>query len=459
VSPFRLPGVNDREGFVTAVRARLAGEREPALSSIVEELRAEEIAQLMRGLGDAEVFDAWELLHAELPDLAVEVLPLLDAHDVSRVVDELPAERVAEVLDELPAEDAVHVIEHVDEDRVEDVVAAMEPREGAELEKRLEYPEGSAGRFMSGQFIALREAATAADAVRRVQEASDEVTVVYVYLVDEAGRMTGVVSLRRLLQVKPDRRLSELSPESVTSVSVLDDQEHVAHVAAQHDFVVIPVLDERQRLAGVITHDDVVDVMREEATEDILAMAGTTRDDVISESVLKSARLRMPWLFACLLGEMLGMKVLHHSEAKLGDLFLALALFTPAIVAMGGNVGTQAATIVVRGLATGRIQKHDSVPVFWRELRTAALMASIYGVVLAASAWLILDKPPMFCVTVGAGLLCSMTLASAFGTLVPIAFHAAKIDPAVATGPLVTTAMDVLGIGTYLTLASWLLLG
>lgn len=450
--------MTERENFLQALRSRLEGESKEPLAPFVEELRPEDVAECIRQLPDSDVYDAWEILHAEMPELAVDVLPLLDRHDVSRVVGELTDEKIADVLDELPADDATYVLELLPEDRVEPVVDAMETDEQEDVRRRLEYPEDSAGRFMSDEFIALPLDATAADAVRRVQEASDEVTVVYVYLVDAEGRLAGVVSLRRLLQVKPDRKIIDLSPEEPVAVSVLDDQEHVAQVVARQDFVAVPVVDERRRLVGIVTHDDVMDVIREEATEDMLAMAGTSADDVISESVWKSARIRMPWLLACLVGEMIGLKLLERSELRLGELFVALALFMPAIVAMGGNVGTQSATIVVRGLATGRIQRHDSLPVFWRELRTAGVMALGYGVLIAMLASIILGKPPAFCMVVGLGLACSMTLASAFGTLVPMAFHAAKVDPAVATGPLVTTAMDVLGIGTYLALAAWLLL-
>jgi magnesium transporter len=190
----------------------------------------------------------------------------------------------------------------------------------------------------------------------------------------------------------------------------------------------------------------------------MLAMAGTTRDDVISESVMRSARLRMPWLFAAFLMEMLAMRVIHRGERALGDLFVSVALFMPAISAMCGNVGVQASTIVVRGLATGRIQRHDSFPVFWRECRTTMVMAVSYGAFIMLVSRQVLGESLMFSIVVGAGLLVSMVLASAFGTLVPIAFHAMKVDPAIATGPLVTTSMDVLAFGTYLTLASWLLL-
>ena len=441
-----------------SVKARLEGESTDSLASLLSGLRPEDIAQIMRELGDRQVEEAFHLLHAEDPDLAGELLPLLDRNDISRVVDTLPDARVAEVLDELGSDDATYILEQMPDDRVEPVVAAMEHPESADVRERLEYPEGSAGRLMNDEFIALPKDATVAEAIARVQKAAENVTIFYVYLVDAAGRLTGVVSLRRLLQVRPDRRLSDLSPATVVRAIVTDDQEHVAQVSGHQDFVALPVVDEGGRLVGVITHDDVLDVMREEATEDMLKIAGTSPDDVIALSVWRSARLRMPWLLAAFGIELIAMRVLRAGEGRLGELFVALALFMPAISAMTGNIAVQASTIVVRGLATGRIRSHDSFTVFWRELRTAFIVASIYGTVLGAVSSLVLGKPPLFSLVVGLGLLVSMILASVFGTLVPIFLQSIKVDPAVATGPLVTTSMDVLAFGTYLSLASWLLM-
>ena len=449
--------MTDREIFVQAIRRRLSEESSEPLADVVADLRPEDVADLMRELPDKEVYDAWELLHAELPDLAVEVLPLLDRHDLTRVVDGMSDETVAEVLDDLPSHDATYVLELLDEERIEPVVAAMEAPEGADVKKRLEYPEGSAGRLMSDEFIALPPDATAADAVRRVQEASDDVTVVYVYLVDPRRRLVGVVSLRRLVQVKPDRKLSELTPDEPVSVSVLDDQEHVAQIVARNDFVAVPVVDEAGRLVGVVTHDDVIDVMREEATEDMLAMAGTSADEAMSPSTWNAARVRLPWLATALALELLAVRVISDAQDKLGPLFIALALFMPVISAMSGNVGVQASTLVVRGLATGRIRRHDAFPVFWKEVRVALLVGTIFAAILGAVASLVMGNGPVFSLVVAAGLIMSMLLASTFGSLVPIAFHRMGIDPAVATGPFVTTSLDVLAFGTYLNLASWLL--
>lgn len=453
-----MADVNERDAVIEAIRDRLSGRVAARMADLLGDRRPEEIASLMGELSDSEVEEAFDALWAEDAELAVEVLPLLDRHDVSRVVNALPDEKVAEAVTDLPSEDATYLLEFLPEDRVDDVVASIEEAASREeIQERFEYPEGSAGRLMSTDFVALPEGATAGDAIRRLQEAGEDATIVYVYLVDAAGRLTGVVSLRQLLRVKPERRLSDLSPSEVVKVSVLDDQEPVAQLVAQNDLAGIPVVDEDGRLAGVVTHDDVLDVLGEEATEDMLHMAGTSSEDVIAQSVWTSARLRMPWLLVCLGGEMVSMKILDSSQQVLGHLFVALAVFMPIITAMGGNVGTQVATIVVRGLATGRIRRHDAVPVFWREIRTALVLAASYGLALGLLTHFVFGKPALFSVVVGLGLLTSMAMAAVFGTVVPMVAHAVDVDPAIATGPLVTTAMDVLAFGTYVLLAIWLL--
>lgn len=451
--------MTEREVQVQALRRRLAGESSDPVGPVLEGLRVEDIAEILHELPDASVLDAWELLHAELPDLAVEVLPLLDRHDVRRVTGSLDDADLADVLEELPTDDATYVLELMPEERVEPVVAAMEGPEGDAVSGRLEYPEGSAGRVMTDAYLALPEDATAGDAVRRVQESSDDVNVSYVYMIDADGRLTGAASLRELLRVKPDRKLSTLHDEDreLMTVSVLDDQERVAQLVARQDLLAVPVLDETQRLVGVVTHDDVLDVLREEATEDMLHLAGTSPDEVVSPTTWNAARIRLPWLATALALELLAVKVIASAELRLGGLFVALALFMPVISAMSGNLGVQASTLVVRGLATGRIRRHDALPVFLKEVRVAMVLSSMFAAVLGLVAAVAMGHGLAFGAVVAGGLVLSMLLASTFGSLVPVAFHLMDIDPAVATGPFVTTSLDVLAFGTYLNLAVWLL--
>ena len=451
--------MEDNDALVQAVRRQLARGGEGPVLPVLEELAAEDIAVLLRHLDDDELHAVVERLREESPELYHEVLTLLDPHDVAQVLHGLPDEAVADILEEVPADDATWMVELLHEDRVDSVVGAMEGEEAGEVRERLEYPEDAAGRLMSDEYIALPPEATAGDAIARLREAGEDKTIVYVYLVDEEERLVGVVSLRRLIRVPPERPLSELTPpaDDLVTVSVYDDQEEVVQTFAHYDLVCVPVLDERGRLEGVITHDDVLDVMREEATEDMLAMVGTKREDALVGSAWNSAKLRMPWLLFCLGGGVLSARILKAGEDHLGTLFAALVVFAPLIVGMGGNVGMQAATLVVRGLATGRIRDHDSLRVFLAELRVAVIIAFSYGLVLSLASWLVVGEPLHLSAVVGVALTASMLIAALFGTMLPIAFQALSVDPAVATGPLVTTIIDVLGISTYLVLAAWLL--
>lgn len=451
--------MDDRDALVQAVRRQLARGSEGPVMPVLADVAPEDIAVMLRHLGDAELHAVLRRLREESAALFHDVMPLLDPHDVTAVLDGLSDEVVADLLEDVPADDATWMVQLLGDDRVDAVVGAMEGQESVEVRERLEYPEDSAGRLMSGEYISLAPGETAGEAIAKLRGAGEEVTIVYVYLTDAQGELEGVVSLRRLIRVKEDRVLAELSPDGddVVSVSVYDDQEEVVHVFQNYDLVCVPVVDEKGRLVGVITHDDVLDVMREEATEDMLQMVGTTREDALVGSVWNSARLRMPWLLFCLFGGVVSARLLKAGESELGPLFAALVVFAPLIVGMGGNVGMQAATLVVRGLATGRIRRHDTWMVFLSELRVALIVGCCYGLLLTLASWLLVGESLGLSAVVGVSLSASMLIAGLFGTVLPIAFHAMQVDPAVATGPLVTTIIDILGIASYLLLAIWLL--
>ncbi|MEM7248149.1 MAG: magnesium transporter [Acidobacteriota bacterium] len=438
---------------VDSLRERLAGALELRLRS----RHPEAVAEALGELPDRELDAVLVGMANEDPAFAAEVLSLLGPHDVRRFLGFEDDTRIGQLLGHLAPDDAIWVLELLPDQRVETVLAAMEdPDDG--VRERLAFPEDSAGRLMSDEFLALSAHETADDAIAALREAGEDVTIVYVYLVDDDRRLTGVVSLRRLLRVPPATPLHELTPRDLLSVRVDDDQEDVARRFSQYDLVCVPVVDAAGVLAGVITHDDILDVLREEATEDMLQMAGTTAEDAQGHSVLRSAWLRSPWLLFALVGGLVSARLLAAKEASLGSAFVALAVFVPVIVGMGGNVGTQAATIVVRGLATGRIRSHDSLRVIWSELRTALLIGLGYGTLLALAAGLLMGQPPVASAVIGSSLAVSVLVASAVGTVLPIVFQALDVDPAVATGPLVTTSIDVLGILAYLSLAAWLLL-
>ncbi len=233
------------------------------------------------------------------------------------------------------------------------------------------------------------------------------------------------------------------------------DQEEVAKIVARYDILAVPVVDETNRLVGIVTVDDVIDIFRQEATEDILKMAGVGEEFVETKSVLKSTRIRLPWLFASCIGGMIAFFIISHFEESLIR-YAYLAAFIPVIMGMGGNIGTQSSTIVVRGLATGRINIRDIWTVVLKELTVGCILGLVYGFLIAAVAQ-IRYSTAAFALSVGLAVISSMAVAALVGSLVPMAFAKINIDPAVATGPFVTTAIDVISVSFYFFIATALL--
>ena len=302
----------------------------------------------------------------------------------------------------------------------------------------------------------MTENATAKEAIAAIQTDHQDVEMpFYLYVVDEYGKLTGVSSLRQLVVVSPETMLKDFMATDVFSVQTDMDQEEVAKIVARYDILAVPVVDETNRLVGIVTVDDVIDIFRREATEDILKMAGVGEDFVETKSVLKSTRIRLPWLFASCIGGMIAFFIISHFEESLSK-YAYLAAFIPVILGMGGNIGTQSSTIVVRGLATGRINIRDIWSVVLKELTVGCILGLVYGLLIAAVAQLRYSTAT-FAISVGLAVISSMAVAALVGSLVPMAFAKINIDPAVATGPFVTTAIDIISVSFYFIIATALL--
>ncbi len=309
---------------------------------------------------------------------------------------------------------------------------------------------------MVPDFIALREDTTASEAIASLQKEHQDVEMpFYLYVVDEYGKLVGVSSLRQLVVVPAHTPLKEFMTTDVFSVQTNMDQEEVAKIVARYDILAVPVVDDTHRLVGIVTVDDVIDIFRREATEDILRMAGAGEEFVETKSVLKSTRIRLPWLLASCAGGIIALFIINYFEGSLNK-FVYLAAFIPVIMGMGGNIGTQSSTIVVRGLATGRLSVRDVWSVVFKELAVGCILGLVYGLLIGSVAQLRYTKA-MLALTVGLAVISSMTVAALIGSFVPMAFARINIDPAVATGPFVTTAMDIISIFFYFMIATALL--
>ena len=306
---------------------------------------------------------------------------------------------------------------------------------------------------MALEFVAVRSGSTIQEAIETIRDKREEVeNLYYLYVIDEFERLVGMISLRDLLLEPPESKVRQIMNPEVISVDVNKDQEEVAHLVTKYDLVSIPVVDEHRRLVGRITHDDIIDVIEEEVDEDMTLMAGVIRQEIAEESTLKISRARLPWLIAGLGGGIIAAVVINQFESSLETL-LALSFFFPVIMAMGGNTGTQAATVAVRGLATGDISLVNMGKRLWMEMRVAMVNGFICGILLGGIVGFWLSDYGLGAVVAFSLML--IVLNSGFiGAAVPLVLKRWHIDPALATGPFVTTSNDILSLLIYLGLVT-----
>ncbi len=372
------------------------------------------------------------------------------------LIEELTLEEIVEILESMPTDDVADLLGRLPQEKADTILKKMRKEGSHEVEDLLRYEDDTAGGIMIPDFIALREDTTAAEAVESLQKEYQDVEMpFYLYVVDEYGKLVGVSSLRQLVVVPPHTPLKDFMTTDVFSVQTDMDQEEVAKIVARYDILAVPVVDGTNRLVGIVTVDDVIDIFRKEATEDILRMAGAGEEFVETKSILKSTRIRLPWLFASCIGGIIAFFIINHFEGSLNK-FVYLAAFIPIIMGMGGNIGTQSSTIVVRGLATGRLSIRDIWSVVFKELTIGCILGLVYGMLIGTVAQFSYSKE-LLALTVGLAVISSMAIAALVGSLIPMAFARINVDPAVATGPFVTTAMDILSVFFYFAIATALL--
>jgi magnesium transporter len=377
-------------------------------------------------------------------DTVLNLIEDLNLDDVVEILDLMPKDDVADLLGRLPLEKS-------------DVILEMMKKEGSEeVEGLLHYGDDTAGGIMVPDFIALREDTTARAAIESLQEEHLDVEMpFYLYVVDANGKLIGVSSLRQLVVVPPNTPLKDFMTTDVFAVKTDMDQEEVAKIVARYDILAVPVVDDTNQLVGIVTVDDVIDIIREEATEDILKMAGAGGDFVETKSIFKNIKMRMPWLFASCIGGIIASFIIGYFQESLSKLAY-LAAFIPVIMGMGGNIGVQSATITVRGLATGRLNIRDIWSVVSKQLMVGLILGLLYGIIVGLVAQLKYSRE-LFALSVGIAVLCSMTMAALAGSLVPMTLAKINIDPAIASGPFVTTAIDIISVTLYFIIATTLL--
>ncbi len=380
----------------------------------------------------------------------------LDDDIFLNLIDGMDIDALVEVIEGMPSDDVADIIGKLSPEKSDAILKKMESEGSKEVEDLLNYGNDTAGGIMVPDFIALSEDITAKEAIESLQKEYIDVEMpFYLYIVDRYEKLVGISSLRQLVVVPPETPLKDFMTTDVISVQTDIDQEEVARIVARYDILAVPVVDKSNKLVGIVTVDDVIDIIREEATEDILKMVGAGDEYVETKSILKSTKTRLPWLFASCIGGIIAFFVIEHFNTTLAQ-FAYLAAFIPVIMGMGGNIGTQSSTIVVRGLATRRINVRDFWKIVFKELTIGSILGLIYGLIIGSVAQFSYSAA-FAAISVGLSVLCSMSIASLVGSLVPMLFAKINIDPAVATGPFVTTSIDIISVSFYFQIVTILL--
>jgi magnesium transporter len=413
-----------------------------------------DIAPLLSGLNPAEIRTVIDLLFRQrraartLKELPHEILP--------EVFEAVPDQRLAEVLGRLAIDDLLEIVEWIPEERHDEVVSRLPEYKRAELHKAALYPESSAGRVMTTSFVALDEKMTAQEAIDSIRSmGSEDESVLYLYVVDDQRALAGVVPIRRLVSAPPSRSIGELMITDPVSVQAEADQEEAAELVRRYDLLAIPVTDVDGRMLGVITVDDVIDVITEEATEDMYHLAGLSEDDRVFSPAHLSARKRLPWMLLNLCTAFAAAWVVGLFERTLEQM-VALAFFMPVVAGMGGNGGIQALTVITRGIALGEIEFSSGVRAAMKEFTVGLAVGAATGVLSAGVAYL-WQGSPVLGLVLFLSMVITMAVAGLLGAAVPLLLKALDQDPALGSGVIVTAFTDILAFFSFLGIGTMLL--
>jgi len=442
----------ETERLTETIKELLASGRDERLADVLADAHAADVSSVIRELllpDQVRVFRLLSPQHAgavlsELDDQTlIDLVRALDEEEVSRILDHMPPDHVVEVVEELPKEEADKILDLMEEEKSE------------EVQELLEYDEGTAGRLMSTDFVAVPEATTVAQAIEHIRKSATGDDAFYLYVVDDHDHLVGLVPLHRLLTADPGTPVRMIRNEDVQSVTVDTDQEEVARLVQRYNLREMPVVDSSHRLLGTITVDDVIDVIREEATEDIQRLGGAAGDETVLDPPRAVFGKRLVWRLINLGTAVLAASVIGVFETSIQAL-ATLAVFMPIVASMGGIGTTQTATVVVRGIALGDMTPGVIMRVLRKELWLGATTGLANGLVVAviAYAW---KGQVLLSFVLGVALLFNMLVAAVVGTLVPLALKAFRVDPAIASSVIITTFTDVFGFFSFLGLATVLM--
>jgi magnesium transporter len=432
----------------------------PNIKKIINRIHPVDLAQVFTYFPSSD--QTLLLSYIDNSEKQSDILKELNISMAKEIVEELGTEKSVKIICEMPPDDQADLLAALDEELASEILAAMPQEDSDDVQDLMRYDEHSAGGIMNSDVLAIHMDSTVEEATNKIQESQDVDLVFYIYVVDDYGSLMGVLSLRHLVVSKPGTIIKDVMNPNVVSVRPEEDQEDVARFVTKYDFLAIPVVDETNCLIGAVSVDDVIDVISDEATEDILRMAGAGTGDGSSMTVspFKHVLSRAPWLFAALIGGIIASLVIENYEHVLTK-FLPVAAFIPVIIGMAGNVGTQSLAVVVRGLATNQIKISNAWKVIGNEILVGLMLGLVYGAILGAFGLMQFHGAPIpalnLAIAIGSATACAMILAAMVASSIPLMFAKINIDPAVATGPFVTTAIDILGVFIYFTVVELVL--
>jgi magnesium transporter len=433
--------------FIEEIQELIASDNREAVVNSLNKLHEADIAEILDVVSMEEAKYIFRLLEDER---ASDVLVELEEDIRLKFLKALSAKEIAEQMDNMDSDDAADIMAEMPEEKQEAVIQQIEdPQQAIDIASLMQYEENTAGAIMGTELICVNENWTTDQCIEEMRIQAEDVQYIYtVYVVDNDKRLTGMLSLKSLLFAKRGTLVKDIYIENVRSVNSDESTEEVASMMQKYDFVALPVLNPDRILIGRITIDDVVDIIQEEAEKDYQMASGISENVESSDSVFALTRARLPWLIVGLVGGVLGAKVIGLFEGQLGQ-FPEMALFIPLIAAMAGNVGVQSSAIVVQGIASNNIDLNGIVGKLFKEFRVALLNGIVCAILIFLFIFLV-DSDLKLGLTVGLSLLAVIIFAGIFGTLVPLLLHKRNIDPALATGPFITTSNDVIGLFLYL---------
>ena len=442
------------EEFLDNLSDLIALDKSKEITALFADVHFADIAEVLDEVNFDEAIYIIKLLDSEKTS---EILTELDEDIREKILQNLSAQEIADEVGEMDSDDAADIIGELSIERQNRVINALEDDVlAADIKELLSYEENTAGALMAKELVKVYETWTVAGCMRRIRGQAKEVTRVHsIYVVDKEEKLVGRLSLKDLIIAKSDQKIAEISKHKVDAVNVSEDDEEIAKIMAKYDLEAIPVVDDNNVLLGRITIDDIVDVIRDEADKDYQMAAGFSQDVEVNDSIWEITKARLPWLILALFGGFISVSVLGSFDSAM-DQYPELFFFTPLIAAMAGNVGVQSSAIIVQGLANDSL-KGSLFKRLLKEILQGLLNGFVLAALLMSAGMLFLGFPLNLGITVAASLISVIIIASIIGTFIPIILAKRGVDPALATGPFITTSNDILGILIYFTIAQLVL--